>query len=230
MDHDFYEQVFEDFGSRSEPSDADRISPSYWQWPDAVQLHETCTSERGYLLEAQRDRHDSADLSDHFAPISHPGPWTGPYEMSRVDWRWAAQKGFFDPNTRQWNAAAGGYEAYARQRAELKARRGCKTAANSDQCVASSSQTELHAHRRAAITADFDGGSPSAGRDGANAANAGGGAAGRDGDLPTHGAAWSVERPLAFRTCSVAFDQALPAAPPAANYTPPLPQPPPAPS
>ena len=53
----------------------------------------------------------------------HGKPWRGPYEMSRVDWRWAAQRGFYDPKTKLWNAAAGGYEAYDRQRALLRSAR-----------------------------------------------------------------------------------------------------------
>lgn len=56
--------------------------------------------------------------------------WSGPYLMSRVDWRWAAQKGFYNPQTKQWNAAAGGYPEYARQRSQHKfRRRGAETKA-----------------------------------------------------------------------------------------------------
>ena len=39
-------------------------------------------------------------------------------KMRRVDWRWAAAKGFFDKNTNKWNEEMGGKEAYIRQRNE----------------------------------------------------------------------------------------------------------------
>ena len=39
-------------------------------------------------------------------------------KMRRVDWRWAAAKGFFNKQTNQWNEEIGGKEAYIRQRNE----------------------------------------------------------------------------------------------------------------
>jgi hypothetical protein len=39
-------------------------------------------------------------------------------KMRRVDWRWAAAKGFLDKDTNQWNEALGGLEGYIRQRTE----------------------------------------------------------------------------------------------------------------
>ena len=45
------------------------------------------------------------------------------YEMSRVDWRWAAVKGFYDRTARHWIAETGGYEAYAKQRLSKRRRR-----------------------------------------------------------------------------------------------------------
>jgi hypothetical protein len=39
-------------------------------------------------------------------------------KMRRVDWRWAAAKGFLDKDTNQWNEAMGGLEGYIRQRTE----------------------------------------------------------------------------------------------------------------
>ena len=38
--------------------------------------------------------------------------------MRRVDWRWAAAKGFFNKGTNQWNEDKGGKEAYILQRNE----------------------------------------------------------------------------------------------------------------
>ena len=43
--------------------------------------------------------------------------------MSRVDWRWAAEKGFYDRTARHWIAETGGYEAYAKQRLSKRRRR-----------------------------------------------------------------------------------------------------------
>ena len=37
-------------------------------------------------------------------------------KMRRVDWRWAAAKGFLDKKTNQWNEALGGLEGYIQQR------------------------------------------------------------------------------------------------------------------
>mmetsp|Transcript_8995 Transcript_8995/g.22506 ORF Transcript_8995/g.22506 Transcript_8995/m.22506 type:complete len:442 (-) Transcript_8995:235-1560(-) len=37
-------------------------------------------------------------------------------KMRRVDWRWAAAKGFLDKDTNTWNEAMGGQEEYLRQR------------------------------------------------------------------------------------------------------------------
>jgi hypothetical protein len=165
-------------------------------------------------VEAPEDLYDPNESADQFAQASPSEPWTGPYEMSRVDWRWAAQRGFFDPKTKLWIAAAGGYEAYARQRAQLKAtRRGGKTAANSDPFFAPSSQLPPREADMAAAGASrsWEAGGGSSGRDGARAAGAGEAAAWQDG--------WSVERPLAFRTCSIVFDQVL--------QMPPHPPPPP---
>lgn len=39
-------------------------------------------------------------------------------KMRRVDWRWAAAKGFLDKETNQWNEAMGGLDGYLRQRTE----------------------------------------------------------------------------------------------------------------
>ena len=39
-------------------------------------------------------------------------------KMRRVDWRWAAAKGFLDKETNQWNEAMGGLEGYLRQRTD----------------------------------------------------------------------------------------------------------------
>ena len=39
-------------------------------------------------------------------------------KMRRVDWRWAAAKGFLNKDTNQWNEEMGGREAYIRQRNE----------------------------------------------------------------------------------------------------------------
>jgi hypothetical protein len=40
------------------------------------------------------------------------------HKMRRVDWRWAAAKGFLNKDTNQWNEDKGGKEAYIRQRNE----------------------------------------------------------------------------------------------------------------
>jgi hypothetical protein len=40
------------------------------------------------------------------------------FKMRRVDWRWAAAKGFLNKETNQWNEAMGGKEAYIIQRNE----------------------------------------------------------------------------------------------------------------
>jgi hypothetical protein len=40
------------------------------------------------------------------------------HKMRRVDWRWAAAKGFLNRDTNQWNEDLGGKEAYIRQRNE----------------------------------------------------------------------------------------------------------------
>ena len=40
------------------------------------------------------------------------------HKMRRVDWRWAAAKGFLNKDTNQWNEEMGGKEAYLRQRNE----------------------------------------------------------------------------------------------------------------
>ena len=41
---------------------------------------------------------------------------TIPLKMRRVDWRWAAAKGFLNKETNQWNEEMGGQEAYLKQR------------------------------------------------------------------------------------------------------------------
>ena len=41
---------------------------------------------------------------------------TIPQKMRRVDWRWAAAKGFLNKETNQWNEEMGGQEAYLKQR------------------------------------------------------------------------------------------------------------------
>ena len=108
--------------------------------------------------------------------------WYGPYEMSRVDWRWAAQKGFYDPKTKQWNSAAGGYEAYARQRAQHKSAR--KPRSTESTLVRSTRESESTASNNdqnsEALSHSSD-------------------------DFTS-----SVERPLPFLTCSVTFDQVKP--------------------
>jgi hypothetical protein len=41
---------------------------------------------------------------------------TIPQKMRRVDWRWAAAKGFLNKETNKWNEEMGGQEAYLKQR------------------------------------------------------------------------------------------------------------------
>ena len=73
------------------------------------------------------------------------------YEMSRVDWRWAAEKGYYDRAAKRWIAETGGYEAYSRQRL-LKRRRklaskGISTVENQAISLAELASTTLAVER-----------------------------------------------------------------------------------
>ena len=44
-------------------------------------------------------------------------------KMTRVDWRWAAMKGFWDKESKQWNESAGGQAAYLLQKTKRMKKR-----------------------------------------------------------------------------------------------------------
>ena len=58
-----------------------------------------------------RENASSEDVVDSFSDAGEPMQ-----RMRRVDWRWAAAKGFLNKDTNQWIEAMGGREAYIRQR------------------------------------------------------------------------------------------------------------------
>jgi hypothetical protein len=117
--------------------------------------------------------------------------------------------------------AEGNYAAPALQRAQVDAT-GPWNWPNSQHEFASTSHTEFHAYSGAAVAATGTmhpwgpkvvGCMPSVGRDGAHAESAWEdweGFPGHDGSGSTNFSALSVERPLAFRICSINFDQAIP--------------------
>ncbi len=113
--------------------------------------------------------------------------------------------------------AEGNYAAPALQRAQVDAT-GPWNWPNSQHEFVSTSQTEFHAYSGPKV----GGCMPSVGRDGAHAESAWEDwecFPGHDGSGPTNFSALSVERPLAFRTCFINFDQAIP--PPSPPLNPP---------
>lgn len=59
--------------------------------------------------------------TDDVCGISH-----GLYTMNTADWRWAADKGFWDPIRRCWNEELGGKKAYMEQRNQRRAARAAR--------------------------------------------------------------------------------------------------------
>eukprot|EP00291_Cryptomonas_curvata_P006553 CAMPEP_0172197826 /NCGR_PEP_ID=MMETSP1050-20130122/27713_1 /TAXON_ID=233186 /ORGANISM="Cryptomonas curvata, Strain CCAP979/52" /LENGTH=193 /DNA_ID=CAMNT_0012874511 /DNA_START=55 /DNA_END=632 /DNA_ORIENTATION=+ len=51
------------------------------------------------------------------------GPSNFVESMNTTDWRWAAQKGFWDPQRKCWNQSMGGMQAYLAQRNKRRAER-----------------------------------------------------------------------------------------------------------
>jgi hypothetical protein len=49
-----------------------------------------------------------------------------PNAMNTADWRWAADKGFWDPLLRRWNENVGGMKAYIAQRNQRRAARNAR--------------------------------------------------------------------------------------------------------
>lgn len=145
------------------------------------------------VLYEQQDIDYSAFETPHSSdkdvePFTNPATdstsaWSGPYAMSRVDWRWAAEKGYYDPQTKRWNTSKGGYEAYDRQRKKPKQNRKDAKQQSAAQDTGSMSLNTVH------FSVIFEGSNQDV--------------------LPatlTRTGTW-VERPIPFRTCTVAFDQ-----------------------
>ena len=98
--------------------------------------------------------------------------------MSRVDWRWAAKKGFFDPVARRWNTDAGGYAAYAREREMYKRlKQGRTSRSGTVQRSERSSNDSVHLRQK------------------------------KSRDNPDTGANVVVERPLSLQKSSIDFDR-----------------------
>ena len=81
----------------------------------------------GKRLDRELDSHTSCD-SDSLDARNAQGAANSDepsHKMRRVDWRWAAAKGFLNKDTNQWNEDKGGKEAYIIQRNErISARYG----------------------------------------------------------------------------------------------------------
>ncbi len=58
----------------------------------------------------------SSSKDDSLMPEELPELKEGSFHMTRVDWRWAAMKGFWDKDKKCWIESAGGQAAYIRQR------------------------------------------------------------------------------------------------------------------
>ena len=71
----------------------------------------TCNPPDDIFEQAENAENCEKELEGMTEPVSH-------FHMTRVDWRWAAKKGFWDKDKKCWIESVGGKAAYIAQRSK----------------------------------------------------------------------------------------------------------------